>query len=59
MKSNNIQKEAILTLLQNNQAKLKQFGVARIAIFGSMVRGEATENSDIDMLVSFKKTPTS
>jgi predicted nucleotidyltransferase len=59
MKTNNIQKEAILTLLQNNQSALKQFGVARLAIFGSMVRGEATDNSDIDILVSFEKTPTS
>lgn len=59
MKTNNIQKEAILMLLQNNQAKLKQFGVARLALFGSTVRGEATENSDIDVLVSFEKIPTS
>lgn len=59
MKTNNIQKEAILTLLQNNRAALKQFGVARLAIFGSMVRGEATDNSDIDILVSFEKTPIS
>jgi len=59
MKTKNLQKESILTILQTNQATLKQFGVAKLAIFGSIVRGEATENSDIDILVSFEKTPTS
>jgi uncharacterized protein len=59
MKINNLQKESILDILQQNQATLKQFGVAKLAIFGSTVRGEATENSDIDILVSFEKTPTS
>lgn len=59
MKVNNLQKESILTILQKNQATLKQFGVTKLAIFGSIVRGEATENSDIDILVSFEKTPTS
>ena len=59
MKPKNTQKESILTILQTNQAILKQFGVAKLAIFGSIVRGEATENSDIDILVSFEKTPTS
>jgi uncharacterized protein len=59
MKTKNIQKETILTTLQKNQATLKQFGVTKLAIFGSTVRGEATENSDIDILVSFEETPTS
>lgn len=30
---------------------LKKYGVRRASIFGSVVRGEATENSDIDILV--------
>lgn len=36
---------------------MKQFGVAKLTIFGSTVRSEATENSDVDILVSFEKTP--
>jgi hypothetical protein len=59
MKTNSLQTETIFTILQRNQAAFKQFGVAKLAIFGSTVRGEATENSDIDILVSFEKTPTS
>ena len=33
---------------------LKKYGVKRAALFGSMVRGEATKNSDVDLLVEFK-----
>ena len=33
---------------------LKKHGVKRAALFGSIVRGEATKNSDIDLLVEFK-----
>ena len=51
--------EKIHTILQKNQAAFKQFRVAKLAIFGSTVRGEATENSDVDILVSFEKTLTS
>ena len=34
---------------------LKEAGVTRSSIFGSYVRGEERENSDIDMLVDFPK----
>lgn len=34
---------------------LKSAGVTRSALFGSIVRGEAGEDSDIDMLVDFPK----
>jgi predicted nucleotidyltransferase len=33
----------------------RQNDVARLRIFGSMARGEATETSDIDLLVDFSK----
>ena len=31
------------------------FGVRRLRLFGSVVRGEATESSDLDFLVEFEK----
>lgn len=34
---------------------LKQAGVTRSSVFGSYVRGEARENSDIDILVELPK----
>ena len=32
---------------------LKRYGVSRASLFGSVVRGEATKRSDIDILVTF------
>ena len=34
---------------------LKNCGVQRAAIFGSFARGEATQDSDIDILIEFKQ----
>lgn len=34
---------------------LREAGVTRSAVFGSYVRGEESENSDIDFLVDFPK----
>jgi len=33
---------------------LKKHGVKKAALFGSIVRGEATEESDIDLLIEFE-----
>ena len=33
---------------------LRRYDVARAAVFGSMARGEGTQDSDIDLLVEFK-----
>ena len=35
-----------------------QYGVERMRIFGSMARGQATPQSDIDFLVAFKRGKT-
>jgi len=37
-----------------NQSE-KRFGVAKIGIFGSFVRGEERPESDVDVLVTFRK----
>lgn len=41
----------VLTCLQSHQDTLRAQGVQHIAVFGSVARGEATETSDIDILV--------
>jgi uncharacterized protein len=48
-------KREILSLLETNREKIKQFGVREIGVFGSVVRGEETKNSDVDILVEFDK----
>lgn len=37
----------------------RQFGVKQLSLFGSTARDEATENSDVDILVSFDGIATS
>jgi predicted nucleotidyltransferase len=46
-----IDKETVLQTLRAHQAELQAMGVRHIALFGSVARGEADENSDIDLLV--------
>lgn len=50
-----MEKEEILKKLRENREKISSFGVKRIGIFGSLVRGEATEKSDIDIVVEFEQ----
>ena len=46
----------IRKVLMNNRSQLEmKFKVKRIGIFGSYGRGEAKENSDIDILVEFSE----
>ena len=50
-----LDKKIIYTELQKNKAVLEQYGVKQIGLFGSFVRNEGTEESDIDFLVDFEK----
>ena len=45
----------ILKTIEANREKLKLFGVRSLGLFGSAVRGEAAEGSDLDFLVDLKK----
>ena len=39
------------TIKKNSIPIAKEYGVARLYVFGSYARGEATESSDIDLLI--------
>ena len=55
-----MKKNETLSLLQAHKAELaKQFGVIRLALFGSTARDTAGPNSDIDILVKFDGPATS
>nr|QCO92843.1 hypothetical protein [uncultured bacterium] len=45
----------IIKLLQTHQTDLHQHGVKELSIFGSMARGTADIDSDIDLLVAFER----
>ena len=51
--------EEIETILKAHRRELEErFGVKEIGVFGSYVRGEATERSDVDILVDFYEVPS-
>lgn len=55
-----MQKTVVLkTLKQIKPLLIEQFGIIRLALFGSTARNEATDNSDVDILVSFEGIATS
>ena len=59
MKSKNkkvLSEKEIFSLIKKNKDVLKKFNVKKIGLFGSYVRGEQKENSDIDFLVEFDLT---
>ena len=47
--------DALALLRQHEPIIKKRFGVAKIGIFGSYARGEERPESDVDVLVTFKK----
>lgn len=49
-----MQKQTILQKLAELKAPLLQFGVTKLGLFGSMVRGENKPDSDIDVLIDFQ-----
>jgi hypothetical protein len=48
------EKEEVLSLLQQHRDSFRELGVKRLGLFGSFVRGEQTDSSDIDILVEFE-----
>ena len=51
-----MEKQVVLTKLKSCIEEIKQqFSVKTLAIFGSIVRGESTDNSDVDILVVFDR----
>ena len=50
----------VLSLLRTHKPTLEQrFGVTKLVLFGSFARDQATEKSDIDILVHFDAPATS
>ncbi|MEI7850067.1 MAG: nucleotidyltransferase family protein [Chloroflexota bacterium] len=42
-------------LLKDHRSELIQHGVESLAVFGSLARGEGSQDSDIDLLVDFNR----
>ncbi|MDH7577347.1 MAG: nucleotidyltransferase family protein [Bacillota bacterium] len=50
-----LSKQFILKTLEKHASILKKYGVRRIGVFGSIVRGAANKESDIDFLVELSE----
>jgi predicted nucleotidyltransferase len=46
-----IQLDNVLAILRTHEGELRQKGVARAAVFGSVARGQSTGTSDIDVMI--------
>ena len=49
-------KKEILNTIRNNNSEMEShYGVQRLGLFGSYVKGRQRKNSDIDILVTFSR----
>ena len=55
MKPKNTLKELTDILKKNETDLIKRYGISKIGVFGSYIRNEAREDSDLDILVEFKR----
>jgi len=44
----------VIKAVKENESEIRKFDVKEIYLFGSVVRGEATDNSDVDFFVVFE-----
>ncbi len=51
-------RDDVLSVLTAHHSDLERFGVQSLRLFGSVAREEATADSDVDLLVSFREKPT-
>ena len=50
--------EQIIERIRAHRDRLTELGVSSLSLFGSVARGEATEASDVDLLVRFEGRAT-
>jgi len=48
-------RDEILEALASPRSLFERYGVSSVSLFGSIARGEPTEESDIDLLVEFSR----
>jgi uncharacterized protein len=50
-----MKREEAISRLRRHEADLKRLGVAHLYIFGSIARGEARDDSDVDLFFDYEK----
>ena len=50
-----LNKDEIFKLLKENKVQLIKYNIKRIGLFGSFIRGDNDDNSDVDFMVVFEE----
>jgi uncharacterized protein len=50
-----MRREEVIARLRQHEADLRRLGVEHLYLFGSMARGEAKDDSDIDLFFDYEK----
>ena len=50
-----VSRESVFQNLKKHKAELHKYHVKKIGLFGSVLRGNSTESSDIDLIVEFEE----
>jgi predicted nucleotidyltransferase len=50
-----MQRDEAITKLREHEAELRQLGVEHLYLFGSTARGEAGEDSDVDLFFDYER----
>lgn len=49
-------RDSVIATLRAHEAELKSAGILRLSLFGSVARGEAAAESDVDLMADFDRT---
>jgi predicted nucleotidyltransferase len=50
-----MQRDEVISKLKQHEAELRRLGVEHLYLFGSTVRGEAREDSDVDLFFDYER----
>ena len=50
-----MQRDQVIAKLKQHEAELRRLGVEHLYLFGSTVRGEAREDSDVDLFFDYER----
>jgi predicted nucleotidyltransferase len=50
-----MKREDAISILKEHETELRQLGVKHLYLFGSTLRGEAREDSDVDLFFDYEK----
>jgi len=50
-----VERDTAIAIIQHHADELRELGVATLEIFGSVARGQARDDSDVDLLVTFSR----